>query len=258
MSIFIRTISLALFSAVLFACNKATDPKEVSVQFIEHLNAHKFDEAAALATEGTKAAVVALKAETPAASPASTGTESAQAVFATDALQPYISGKSAIVKNDVVTLNLEKVDGDWQVVASKEVIDNIVHRTERIAQAKTQWETLQKEYMNRMVLLREYISYIKSTGRDMPEVLALEEGLKKVPTISAEPTKEEILAFVQGQQVIDGLADKALQPTLTASADLTMNYIINVQSQASRIGEAKTAYNKAAAAASSSVYTVVP
>ena len=70
MSNFTRTITLALATTVLFACSKPEDPKEVSVQFIEHLNARHFNEAAALATPGSKAAVEALKTEAPAAAPA--------------------------------------------------------------------------------------------------------------------------------------------------------------------------------------------
>lgn len=256
MSICTKTLVFALIATALFACGKPTDPKEVSVQFIEHLNARQYDEAAALATEGSKAAVTALKTEAQPTTPASSQTT--QAVFATDALQPYISGKSAIVKNNLVSLNLEKVDGDWQVVATKELVEDIVHRAERVTQVKASWETLKNEYISRSMLLRDYINYVKSSGRNMPEVVALEAALKKLPTISAEPTKEQILAYVKDQQVIDGLADKAMQPTLTASADLTMNYIINAQSQASRIGEAKAAYNKVAAGAHSPVYVVVP
>lgn len=258
MSISTKTIMLALCTTVLFACHKATDPKEVSVEFIEHLNARHFDAAAALATDASKATVEALKNEVPAAAPAVGGSQDLQSVFATEALQPYISGNSAIVKNNLITLNLEKVKGEWQVVASKELVDDIVNRADRVAAVQTSWETLKNEYLNRSVLLRDYITYVKSSGKDMPEVAALEEALKKMPTISAEPTKDELLAFVKNQQAIDGLADKALQPTLTASTDLTMNYIINVQSQASKIGEAKATYNKAAAAAHSPVYVVVP
>jgi hypothetical protein len=248
----------ALLAIVFMACSKPSDPRDVSIAFIEHLNAHQFDKAAVLATEGTRQAVTDLKNEQPATEPGAGDKESLSGIFDLEALQPYVNGNKAIVKNNFVTLNLEKVDGDWQVVASKESVDNILHRTDRIASAKASWETLKKEYMNRSVLLRDYISYVKNSGRDMPEVIALEDGLKALPTVDAEPTRERILAYVQGQQKIDGLADKALQPTLTAGADLTMNYIINVQNQATRIGEAKAAYNKAAAAANSNVYTVVP
>lgn len=255
MSIFTRTITLALIASTLFACNKPADPKEVSVQFIEHLNARHFDAAAALATDGSKAAVEALKTETPAAT---TDNGSAQVVFATDALQPYVNGNTAIVKNNLVSLNLEKEGKEWKVVATKEVVDDIVHRTERTASVKATWDALKNEYVSRSVLLREYINYVKSSGRVTPEVTALEEALKKMPAISAEPTKEDIVAYVKGQQSITALADKAMQPTLTAGADLTMNYIISMQSQDSKIAEAKTAYNTAAASAHSPVYVVVP
>ena len=258
MSNFTRTITLALATTVLFACSKPEDPKEVSVQFIEHLNARHFDEAAALATPGSKAAVEALKTEAAAATPAAQGQQSAETVFATDALQPYISGNSAIVKNNLLALNLEKVDGEWQVVATKELVDDIVHRAERAAGVKASWDALKNEYVSRSVLLREYINYAKSSGKATPEVAALEEALKKLPTIGADPKKEDILGFVKGQAAINALADKAMQPTLTASADLTMNYIISMQSQEAKITEAKTAYNTAAAAAHSPVYVVVP
>jgi hypothetical protein len=258
MSISTKAIAFALSASVLFACNEPTDPKEVSIQFIEHLNAHQFDQAASLATEGTRQSVADLKNEVSAATPAVEDKTAVDAMFATGTLQPYISGNKAIVKNNLLSLNLEKVDDDWQVVASKDVVEDIVHRTKRIAGVKTSWEALAKEYDNRSGLLREYINYMKSSGRDMPEVQALDEGLKVVPVLDAQPTKEKILAYVRAQQAIDVLADKALQPTLTASADLTMNYIISMQDQAAKIGEAKAAYNKAAAEANSDVYTIVP
>lgn len=258
MSNFTRTITLALLSTVLFACSKPEDPKEVSVLFIEHLNARQFDEAAALATPSSKATVEALKTEDPAAAPATSGKEPVQAMFGTDALQPYVSGNSAIVKNNLVSLNLEKVDGDWQVVATKELVDDIVHRAERNASVKASWEALKNEYVSRSVLLREYINYVRSSGKASAEVVALEEALKKLPTIGAVPTKEDIVGYVKGQAAINTLADKAMQPTLTASADLTMNYIISMQSQESKIAEAKAAYNSVAAGAHSPVYVVVP
>lgn len=258
MSIFTRTLTVALLATTLYACSKPADPKEVSVEFIEHLNARHFDAAAALATDGSKAAVEALKTEVPSAAPAAPGSEPAQVVFATDALQPYINGNTAIVKNNLVSLNLEKVEGEWKVVASKEVVDDIVHRTERAAGVKGTWETLKNEYVSRSVLLREYINYVKSSAKVTPEVTALEEALKKLPTIGANPTKDDILGYVKSQQAISTLADKAMQPTLNASADLTMNYIISMQSQDSKIADAKTAYNTAAASAHSPVYVVVP
>lgn len=258
MSNFTRTITLALATTVLFACSKPEDPKEVSVQFIEHLNARQFDEAASLATPGSKATVAALKTEAQPTAAAPQGGQSVETVFATEALQPYISGNSAIVKNNLVSLNLEKVDGEWQVVATKELVDDIVHRAERSAGVKASWEALKNEYVSRSVLLREYISYAKSSGKVTPEVAALEEALKKLPTIGADPTKDDILGYVKGQAALNALADKAMQPTLTASADLTMNYIISMQSQEAKIAEAKTAYNTTAAAAHSPVYVVVP
>ena len=258
MSLSTKTIAFALSASVLFACTKPTDPKEVSIQFIEHLNAHQFDQAASLATEGTRQSVANLKNEVSSTAPTVEDKSAVDALFATGTLQPYISGNKAIVKNNLLSLNLEKVDGDWQVVASKDVVDNIVHRTERIAGVKSSWEALKKEYDNRTVLLREYINYVKSSGRDMPEVRSLEDGLKAVPAVDAQPTRDAILAYVKAQQAIDGLADKAMQPTLTASADLTMNYIISMKDQATKIGEAKAAYNKAASEANSDVYTVVP
>ena len=258
MRFFTKTMLFALLAMVFIACSKPTDPKDVSIAFIEHLNAHQFDKAAVLATETTRPSVTGLKNEQVAATPGVEDQESLTGIFDLEALQPYVNGNKAIVKNSFVSLNLEKVDGDWQVVADKATVESILYRTDRIASVKASWDVLKKEYMNRSVLLRDYINYVKSSGRNMPEVAALEDGLKNLPSIEAEPTREKILAYVQGQQKIDGLADKALQPTLTAGADLTMNYIINVQNQATRIGEAKAAYNKAAAAANSNVYTVVP
>jgi len=258
MSFSTKAILFVLSATVFMACSRPSDPREVSIAFIEHLNAQQFDQAAVLATASTRQGVADLQKEQPAAAPGVGDKESLSGIFDLEALQPYVNGNKAIVKNSFVSLNLEKVDGDWQVVADRGTVESIVHRTDRIASVKAGWETLKKEYIDRSVLLRDYINYVKNSGRNMPEVAALEEGLKNLSSPDAVPTRENILAYVQGQQKIDGLADKALQPTLTAGSDLTMNYIISVQTQATRIGEAKAAYNKAAAAANSNVYTVVP
>src|SRR5688572_9752551 len=192
MSFTAKVMAFALSATMLFACKNASDPKDVSIAFIEHLNARQFDKASVLTTDASRQTVVDLKSEQPPAAPATAVDESLSDVFNLETLQPYISGNKAIVKNNLVSLNLEKVDGDWQVVASKDAVDAILHRTENIANVKAGWETLKKEYINRSVLLREYISYVKNSGRDMPEVTALEEGLKALPTIDAEPTKEKI------------------------------------------------------------------
>ena len=254
----VRTIASVCFAAFLFSCNKPEDPKEVSVAFIQNINAHEFDEAAALATADTKDAVLALKNDALLAQPVEGADETALATFATDALQPFVSSNSAIVKNDIVSLNLKKVDGDWLVVANKETVDGIVYRTQRMQAVKMKWEDLKGQYNRRTELLKEYISYVKSGGKESAEAANLEAAINNLPLVEGEPTKEGMLAYIRAQQAIEELADKALQPTLTASADLTMNYIINIQTQATRISEAKTEYNKAATEAQSDKYAVLP
>src|SRR5688572_9403301 len=133
MRFFTKTMLFALLAMVFIACSKPTDPKDVSIAFIEHLNAHQFDKAAVLATETTRPSVTGLKNEQVAATPGVEDQESLTGIFDLEALQPYVNGNKAIVKNSFVSLNLEKVDGDWQVVADKATVESILYRTDRIA-----------------------------------------------------------------------------------------------------------------------------
>lgn len=252
------TIAGLLLLTSVVSCNKTPDPKDVSVTFIESLNRRDFGTALSLATPDTKEFVAQLKNDQQVNTRlAKDSGQDVHTIFVLDSLKPFLSGNSAIVKNEVVAINLARIDGDWRVVANPETVTAILYRSERLGEAKLAWEALVAEYNKRTEILKEYLAYINGNGRSSAESQNLEAALGKLPVLNGPLTKENLAAYVQAQEALDALADKAVQPALNASADLTMNYIIRLGEQAARIRDAKAAYNKAAGVAQSGVYVAV-
>lgn len=231
--------------AFLLSCKSIVPPKEVAKEFIEAVYAGDAAKASSLSTEKTKAAVANLQAQTP-------GT-SADESFSLATLTETENGRSAEVKNDLVKISLAKEGDSWMVVASPELVAGINNRQQDLMTLKTKWEALLKEFESRLQVAKEYVQYKKGQGALSAQMQTLEQ---MVNTLSTKTTwdKEKIQLYVQRQSQLADMIDKSVEPSYTASADISMNYILRLHSADSQIETAMKDYQAQAQKTPSATY----
>lgn len=242
---------LLLFASLvaIFSCKNSTPPKNVAKEFIEAVYSGDATKASGLATEKTRAAVAGLKAQTPAMT--------AEESFSLTTLTEAESGNTAEVKNDLIKVSLEKEGDGWMVAATPETVASISNRQADLTTLKSSWDALLKEYESRLQIAKEYVQYKKGQGALSPQMLSLEQ---MVNTLSAKTTwdKEKIQLYVQRQQQLLDMIDKALEPSFAANTDITMNYIVQLSHANDRIKAAKMSYQTEAQKTPSVTYPALP
>ena len=224
-------------------------PKEVAKEFIQAVYTGDAAKASSLVTEKTKAAVSDTKPLTPAMN--------AEESFSLTTLTETINGNSAEVKNNLVKLSMEKEGNGWKVAATPELIAAIINRQNDLNELKNGWEALQKEYDGSLQLAKDYLQYKKGRGTLSPQMQSLEQ---MVNTLSVKTTwdKEKILLYVQRQNQLADMIDKSLEPSFTASADISMNYILQLSAVKDRIKIAQEEYQTLAEKIPSATYPKLP
>ena len=234
--------------AFLFSCKSDVPPKDVAKQFIEAVHAGDASSASALATEGTAAAIGSFSTQTPEIS--------AEESFSLTTLTETVNGNTAEVKNELIKLPLEKDSEGWKVAATRDLVASISNRQQNLSALKNSWEALLKEYESRLQIAKDYVQSKKAQGALSPQTQSLEQ---MVNTLSAKTTwdKEKIQLYVQRQQQLLNMIDKALEPSFAANTDMTMNYILQLSGANDRIKAAKQAYQSQAEKTPSAIYPVL-
>ena len=243
----------ALLSAFLFlallSCKNSTPPKEVAKEFIQAVYTGDAAKASSLCTENTKSAVANTKQQTPGLS--------AEESFSLATLTETVNGNTAEVKNELVKLSLRKEGEGWMVNATPDLVASINNRQANLADLKTKWEALLKEYEGRLQLAKEYLQYKKGQGALSPQLQKLEEMIN---TLSAKTTwdKEKSQLYAQRQNQLADMIDKCIEPSYTANADISMNYILQISNANDRIKAAQREYNQATEKTPSNSYQAIP
>ena len=240
-----------LFSFLVFimaSCNNTKPPTDVAKEFIQAISSSDPSTASELVTEKTKSNVGTAKGDA--------SGMTAEETFSLNTLTETITGNTAEVRNELIKLSLEKEDDGWKVNASPQLVADISHRQGELATLKQKWEALLKEYNGRLNVAKEYVSYKKGQGAISPQIKTLEEMIN---SLSAKTVwdKEKILLYVQKQKQFEDLVDKALEPSANAGADMSMNYILQVNEADSRIKTAQAEYQASAAKTPSGTYPVL-
>jgi hypothetical protein len=241
-----QVFAIVLLTFGLAACKSAKDPKEVSSAFITSLYTLQFDEAAQLTTPETKALLEKGRQEATARGIEAAGDRSEAAVstlFTTDKLSLSETGDAATVQNDVLSIPLKKEGGEWKVAVSEELVQTILFRQLYLEEVKTAWKGLQETYEKRTTLAKEYLM---SKSGDVTDERKQLEVVVKEAVGKPDMTSAERIAFIGKQAQLDELLDKGLQPSFTASSDLSLNYIIQLGTAKDAIRDAAKAYNEAA------------
>jgi len=227
---------LLLFSfsiAFLFSCKNEVPPKDVARQFIEAVYVGDAAKASGLSTGKTKSAVANLQSQSP--------NISVEESFSLTTLAETQSGNTAEAKNDLIKIALEKEGETWMVVATPELVNNITNRQADLTALQNKWEALFKEYEGRLRIAKEYVQYKKGQGALSPQMQSLEQMVNTLSTKTIWD-KEKIQLYVQRQSQLADMIDKSVEPSYTANADISMNYILQLHNADSRIEAALKDY----------------
>jgi hypothetical protein len=240
-----KVLSSLTIIAILSSCNNSAPPKEVAAEFIEAVYAGDASKASELTTEKTKPVIANL--------PAQAANLPAEESFSLTTLKETENGNGATVKNDLVSIPLEKEGDGWKVAATPELVAGISNRQADLTALKNKWEALLKEYEGRLQIAKEYVQYKKGQGALSTQMQSLEQ---MVNTLSTKTTwdKEKIGLYVQRQGQLADMIDKSVEPSYTASADISMNYILQLHNADSRIEAATKEYQAQAQKTPSATY----
>lgn len=232
--------------AVLFSCKQSPSPKETAQTFIRSLASSDFTTASSLVSSETKSVWEKAPKD---AKKLSSPDES----FQLNALSETINGEKAEVKNDVLSLQMVKENDGWKVVLNESLLNAVQEHEELLSAAAAKWAALQKEYEARLKVAKAYVDYKKSSGNLSPKVIALAEMVYNFGADSIR-TKEELLAYLQKQQQLNQAIDAAMEPSLAANTDLSLQYILQISTAADRIKTAEAEYQAVAQKAHSPVF----
>lgn len=246
-----KKLLLSFFTLVLlYSCQPSPSPKESAKTFVRSVAAADFATASSLTSSETKTVL----------DKANTGTKLSalpDEAFQLNTLSETVNGEKAEVKNEVVALPMIKEEDGWKVVLNEDLLNSLQQREELLSLAKEKWFALRREYDARLKVAKAYVDYKKSTGTPSPKVLQLTELIYNFEPDSVR-TKEALLAFLQKQQQLGRAIDEAMEPSLAANADLSLQYIIQLSSATDRIKAAEADYQAAAQKAHSPVYVPLP
>jgi hypothetical protein len=241
-----------LFSSVvlcLFSCTTKS-PRETAQAYIKALYTSDLSTAATLTSTPTKVVLDKAQKQTK-------NTGNPEEGFQLSTLAETVKEDKANVKNNVVELPMVKEDGAWKVVLNESLLNEVQNHDEMQTAAKVKWEALQKEYEARLQVLKDYVNYKSSLGTQTPKLLALREAVKQL-TPEKKWTGETLRAYVQKQQQLNGTIEDALEPSLAANTDLSLNYFVQISKASDRIRAAEAEYQQAAQRAHSPVYVPLP
>jgi hypothetical protein len=245
-----KILFLSIVTSFLFSCNNSSAPKEVAKNFIEAVYAADYATASSMASAETKDFVTKQKTD---AKPSLTAEES----FTLSNLTETVMGNSAIVKNENISISLKKEKEGWRVVSDENTITAIKNRETNLTALKTAWEKLLKEYEGRLQAAKEYVGYKKSNGALSDNVKKLEDVVNSL-SVKTTWDKEKILLYVQKQKQVHDLIDKALEPSYTANADMSMNYFLQLSNASDRIETAQGVYHDLVQKTPSAIYPMLP
>lgn len=253
---------LLVFALFAVACNQKSGPKEVSAAFVKNLYTLKFEEAAAVTTDATKATLQKGKKDLEKKGLAEEEKlnrigEQVETVFATKNLVAHTSGDKAVVQNEVLTIKLEKEKGQWKVQATEDLVKSVLYRQLYLENVRVAWQQLQEEYEKRLALVSEYLAYRNSYSGPSPETQRLDAALKKINALSPASGKERA-KYIALQLELEKLLETNVQPTFTAASDLSLNFIIQLTTAGDGIKDGVQAYNDAASKARSKQFPPVP
>jgi hypothetical protein len=255
-------MATAFLCGALFSCQQTKTPKSVATQFVEELYELDFTAAGTLASTGGQDVLQRAKQDLErrvnideergrrTAAPA-------DAAFQTAAFIEQTNGDDVIVQNNQLTITVRKENGEWKVVPAADLVDALINHPLYLEEVKTAWERLQEEYKKRDDMALEYITMRINRGEKSEAIAALDAAVKESRGGKAG-TAAERADFVSRQDRLEALMDKGIEPAMNASADFSLNYIVQLSDARKRIQEARRVYADAARKARDKDYPSLP
>lgn len=131
------------------------------------------------------------------------------------------------------------------MAATPDLVASISNRQNNLTALKNKWDVLHKEFEGRLQLAKEYVNYKKGQGALSPQIQTLEDMINTL-SVKTLWDKEKILLYVQRQQQLADMIDKSVEPSYTANADISMNYILQLSHANDRIKTAQREYQELA------------
>lgn len=180
----------------------------------------------------------------------------AEESFSFATLSETVNGDAAEVKNEAISLALAKENGEWRVALTPQTASAIATRQEQLYQVQQQWQALFKEYKSRVLVAKDFVHYKKGRGALSPALQNLDAAVSQLLAQTDAPSLD-VPRYISGQRNLDALIEKAYEPTQTASADISLNYFLQLNQAADRIKTAVAAYNEVARKVPASGYAVI-
>lgn len=255
-------LALALVCVGFSACKQEKAPKAVAAEFVEELYGLNWEGAASLSDPSARALIDKSREELAQRTnleqeKAHRNIASVATLFDVATFKEETSGEASTVSNGALRVPLRKVDGAWKVNPGPELVDALVNHPYYLDLVQQAWQQLQGEYDKRTAIARDYVSTRVNAGDKSPEVKALATSIQECLAAKAG-TAAERTDYLARQHRLEVLLDKGLQPTLTASSDLSLNYIVQLTNVQDRIREFGKAYAEAARKAHARDYPVQP
>jgi len=246
-----QMLALSALTLSFMSCHRSNSPKDTTVSFMKDVYQLNFDKASAYVTNDSKNALsdyqqqhkdeLSKEADKRTQAAVNDGLKQLQS----DSLQETVGANTATVRNAKYNFSLTKVDDQWRIAATPELVDQIVYPTKADEAMAAQWNKVVEEYNTRTGMLQNLINYLKSNNKAPADALRLENALKQVPHTTSL-NKKDISAYIEKQNNISTLADKLSSEIGYTNESMITQSIINLANQDSRITLAKEEFDKEA------------
>jgi 1,2-phenylacetyl-CoA epoxidase PaaB subunit len=258
----INCLVATVLCGVLLSCQQEKTPRTVATEFVQQLYGLDFAAAGTLAAPGAQDVLqharqdlgrrVSIDDERGRRS-----ATTADATFETAAFIERTNGSEATVQNNQLSIQVKKEGDEWKVVPTPELVDALVNHPLYLDEAKSAWANLQQEYEKRNNLAREYSSMRASRGERSEPLVALDAAVRESMG-GKVGTAAERADFLARQEKLEAIIEKGVEPAMNASADFSLNYIVQLSDVRKRIQEARKAYADAARKARDKDYPLLP
>ncbi|GAB4093476.1 hypothetical protein [Flaviaesturariibacter terrae] len=251
-----------LLGVLLFSCQQQQSPKALATEFVQRLYTLDFDEAAKMMTPDGAALLTQSRKQLEGRSDieserARRAAATADNVFDTETFTESKSGDDIVVQNNQLRITLRKQDDGWKVVPAADLVDALVNHPAYADAAQTAWNNLQGECDKRTKLAQDYVTLRANAGDKSPELHALEAAVRDCAAAKTA-TAADRADYMARQERLEAALDKGLSPAMNASADFSLNYIVQLSDSRKTIAGLRQQYGSAAARAHVKDYPALP
>src|SRR5947209_11963204 len=176
-----QLLALAALTLSFMSCQHSDSPKDTTGSFMKNVYQLDFDKASAYVTNDSKNALSdyqvqhkdELSKEVDKRRQASMS--EAMKHLESDSLKETIGSNSATVSTAKYNFSLTRVDNQWRIAATPELVDQIVYPDKADEAIRMEWAKVEQQYDARTAMLQNLIGYLKANNKNTTEVAQLEK-----------------------------------------------------------------------------------